>query len=67
LIEFAFVSVAVVMMGDVLQLATFVVIDNGTVGSSDDADDADDEDLAIVYNDGALCESFECDDGMFSD
>lgn len=41
-IEFAFESVVVEMMGDVLQLAMLVEIDNGVVSESID-------DLAVVY------------------
>lgn len=59
LIEFAFESVVVEMMGDVLQLAILVEIDNGVV--------IDSNDLAVVYKDGADCVSDECDEGIVND
>lgn len=63
--ELAFESVVVDIIGSFLQIAAFVEIDSGCVGSIDAVDD--DDDFAMVYKDGALCESFECDDGMFND
>lgn len=59
-IEFAFESVVVDIIGDVLQLAMLVEIDNGVVSESID-------DFAVVYK---LCvgwASDECDEGMFND
>jgi hypothetical protein len=45
LIEFAFESVVVEIIGEVLQFATFVEIESGIVGSND----VELIDLAVVY------------------
>lgn len=61
--RFAFESVVVEMIGDVLQLATFVEIDSGTVGSIDDDELID---FAVVYVTPWESDDDECDDGIFN-